>query len=119
MKPAPKAKIDFISISMVLYIMIIKYFTFMLGLVWSYAFIRTQSIFSDKTALLLRIFVSKISWFTFALACYYGVKNFSLKAAIIGILTSVILVHFIFAFLKKHLENKLGVDRLKKIKKYL
>lgn len=103
---------------MVLYLMIIKYFTFMLGLVWSYSFIRTQSIFSSKTALLFKIFVSKVSWFTFALACYFGLKNFSLKAALIGILISVILVHFIFAFLKNYFVNKLGVDRLNNIKKY-
>ena len=59
--------------------MIIKYISFLLGLIWSYSFIRTQSIFSNKTALLFKIFISKVSWFTFIAACYFGYKNFSFK----------------------------------------
>ena len=39
--------------------MIIKYFSFLLGLIWSYSFIRTQSIFSNKTALLFWQFTIK------------------------------------------------------------
>ena len=65
--------------------MIIKYVSFLLGLIWSYSFIRTQSIFSNKTALLFKVFISKVSWFTFIAACYFGYKNFSFKATIIGI----------------------------------
>ena len=65
--------------------MIIKYLSFLLGLIWSYSFIRTQSIFSTKTALLFKFFISKVSWITFILACYFGFKNFSIKSTLIGI----------------------------------
>ena len=50
--------------------MIIKYISFLLGLIWSYSFIKTQSIFTNKTALLFKLFISKVSWITFVIACY-------------------------------------------------
>tara|TARA_Y100000817_G_scaffold282015_1_gene247014 strand:+ start:30 stop:371 length:342 start_codon:yes stop_codon:yes gene_type:complete len=99
--------------------MIIKYFSFLLGLIWSYSFIRTQSIFSKKTALLFKVFISKVSWITFVLACYFGYKNFSLKATLIGIGISVIIVHLMFYFSKRYLENKFGAEKLKKLKTIL
>ena len=71
--------------------MIIKYVSFLLGLIWSYSFIRTQSIFSNKTALLFKVFISKVSWFTFIAACYFGYKNFSFKATLIGIAAAVVI----------------------------
>ena len=96
--------------------MIIKYLGFILGLIWSYFFIKTQSIFTKKTALLFKIFISKISWITFLLACYFGIKNFSLKATLIGIAISVLIVHLSFYFLSSYLKLKIGEDRLNKIK---
>jgi hypothetical protein len=81
--------------------MIIKYLSFLLGLIWSYSFIRTQSIFSKKTAILFKVFISKVSWITFILACYFGYKNFSFKAT------------------KKYLENKFGAEKLEKTKTVL
>ena len=99
--------------------MIIKYLSFLLGLIWSYSFIKTQSIFSNKTALLFKIFISKVSWITFALACYFGYKNFSFKATLIGIGISVITVHLMFYFSKKYLENKFGAEMLEKSKTIL
>ena len=99
--------------------MIIKYLSFLLGLIWSYSFIRTQSIFSKKTAILFKIFISKVSWITFILACYFGFKNFSIKSTLIGISISIILVHLMFFFLGKFLENKFGEKKLKQIKTFL
>ena len=99
--------------------MIIKYLSFLLGLIWSYSFIRTQSIFSNKTALLFKFFISKVSWITFILACYFGFKNFSIKSTLIGISISIILVHLMFFFLGKFLENKFGEKKLKQIKTFL
>ena len=96
--------------------MIIKYLGFILGLIWSYSFIKTQSIFSKKTALLFKIFISKISWIKFLLACYFGIKNFSFKATLIGIAISVLIVHLSFYFLSSYLKLKIGEDRLNKIK---
>ena len=99
--------------------MIIKYLSFLLGLIWSYSFIRTQSIFSKKTAILFKVFISKVSWITFILACYFGYKNFSFKATIIGIGISIVTVHLMFYFSKKYLENKFGAEKLEKTKTVL
>jgi len=96
--------------------MIIKYISFLLGLIWSYSFIRTQSIFSNKTALLFKIFISKVSWFTFIAACYFGYKNFSFKATLIGIAIAVIIVHLSFFFLSNYFSKRIGQDNLIKIK---
>ena len=99
--------------------MIIKYVSFLLGLIWSYSFIRTQSIFSNKTALLFKVFISKVSWFTFIAACYFGYKNFSLKATLIGIAAAVVMVHLGFFFLSNYLSKKVGQENLLKIKTVL
>ena len=99
--------------------MIIKYLSFLLGLIWSYSFIRTQSIFSNKTALLFKFFISKVSWITFILACYFGFKNFSIKLTLIGISISIVLVHLMFFFSGKFLENKFGEKKLIQVKTVL
>ena len=96
--------------------MIIKYLSFMLGLIWSYSFIKTQSIFSNKTALLFRLFISKVSWVTFVLACYFGYKNFSIKATLIGIAVAIGIVHLMFNFTGSYLKNRFGDDKINKIK---
>ena len=96
--------------------MIIKYFTFLIGIIWSYSIIKTQSIFSNKTALLFKIFISKVSWFTFIAACYFGYKNFSFKATLIGIAAAVVIVHLSFFFLSNYLSKKIGQENLLKIK---
>ena len=59
--------------------MILKYISFLIGLTWSYSLIKTQSIFSKKTGLIFKIFISKVSWLTFLVAIYFGYKNFSIK----------------------------------------
>ncbi len=98
--------------------MIIKYISFVLGLIWSYSFIKTQSIFSQKTAILFKVFISKVSWITFIVACYFGYKNFSLKAAIMGIILSIVLVHIGFYLLRNYMIKRFGEERLIKIKSY-
>ena len=82
--------------------MIIKYISFLVGVIWSYSIIKTQSIFSKKTGLLFKLFISKVSWFTLIAACYFGYKNFSIKFTIIGIVLSVLIVQFSFSFIKKN-----------------
>ena len=99
--------------------MIIKYLSFLLGLIWSYSFIRTQSIFSKKTAILFKVFISKVSWITFILACYFGYKNFTIKSTLIGIVIAIAIVHTMFYFSGKYLENKFGENKLKKSKTVL
>jgi hypothetical protein len=84
---------------------IIKYFTFLVGIIWSYSIIKTQSVFSQKAGIIFKIFITKISWFTFIAACYFGYKNFSIKSTLIGILICVILVNIGF-FISKQIINK-------------
>ena len=92
--------------------MIIKYISFLVGLTWSYSLIKTQSIFSKKTGLIFKIFISKVSWLTFLVAIYYGYKNFSFQYTLIGIVTSVVIVHLGFIFLSKFLKSKLSEQQL-------
>ncbi len=104
---------------MLQYQMIIKYISFLLGLIWSYSFIKTQSIFTNKTALLFKLFISKVSWITFVIACYYGYKNFSFQATLIGIITSVIIVHLGFFLISNFIKSKISEEKLQQTKVWL
>ena len=86
--------------------MILKYLSFIVGIVWAYSIIRTQSIFSKKTGLIFKIFISNISWLTFIVAVYFGYKNFSIQLTLIGIIFSILIVHLGFKFLGKFLKSK-------------
>ena len=86
--------------------MILKYISFLVGLTWSYSLIKTQSIFSKKTGLIFKIFITKVSWITFLAAIYFGYKNFSLQSTLIGVVVSLVIVHLGFIFLSKFLKSK-------------
>ena len=86
--------------------MIIKYLGFLFTLLWSYSFIKSQSIFKKGSGILITIFVSNISWLTFIAACWYGLKNFSFYQALLGIVVSIILVHLAFARLSLYINSK-------------
>ena len=86
--------------------MIFQYTLFLFGLIWSFSIIKTQSIFNKKVGLIFKIFISKISWFSFLAACYFGFKNFSLQSTLVGVVVSVVIVHLGFMFLSKFLKSK-------------
>ena len=86
--------------------MIIKYIGFLFTLLWSYSFIKSQNIFKKGSGLLITLFVSNISWFTFIAACYYGFKNFSFYQTLLGIIVSIILVHLAFARISLYINSK-------------
>ena len=44
--------------------MLIKYISFLIGIIWSYSIIKTQSVFSKKAGIIFKIFITKVSWFT-------------------------------------------------------
>ena len=97
--------------------MLIKYIGFLFTLLWSYTFIKSQSIFKKGSGILITLFVSNISWFTFIAACYYGLKNFSIYQVLLGIIFSVILVHLAFARLSLYINSKFSnKNKLVKIK---
>ncbi len=86
--------------------MIIKYIGFLFTLLWSYTFIKSQSIFKKGSGILITLFVSNISWLTFIAACFYGLKNFSLYQTLLGVILSVMLVHLAFARLGLYINSK-------------
>tara|TARA_B110000971_G_C19932394_1_gene464633 strand:+ start:493 stop:837 length:345 start_codon:yes stop_codon:yes gene_type:complete len=103
--------------------MIIKYIGFLFTLLWSYSFVRTQNLFKKGSGFLITLFVSNISWLTFLAACYYGLKNFSLYQAFLGIIFSVIIVHLSFArisfFINSKFSDKNKLIKIKTIIEYL
>tara|TARA_B100000003_G_scaffold56693_1_gene50221 strand:- start:598 stop:939 length:342 start_codon:yes stop_codon:yes gene_type:complete len=98
--------------------MIVKYLTFLTGVIWSYSIIKTQSVFSKKAGLIFKVFISKVSWLTLIAACYFGYKNFSIQNTIIGIVVGIILVHLGFYFLKKFLTSKFSEKQLQLSKSF-
>ena len=92
--------------------MIIKYLSFLVGIIWSYSIIKTQSVFSEKVGIIFKIFITKISWFTFIAACYFGYKNFTIKSTIIGVILGVLLVNIGFYLLKKYINQRFNEKKL-------
>ena len=95
--------------------MIFKYIGFLFTLLWSYTFIKSQSIFKKGSGFLITLFVSNISWLTFVAACYYGFKNFSIYQVLLGIGLSVVLINLGFARLSLYINSKFS-DKNKLIK---
>ena len=81
--------------------MILKFTSFLIGIIWSYSIIKTQSVFSKKAGLIFKIFITKVSWFTLIAAIYFGYKNFQIKFVLIGLIIGLIIVNLGFYFLKK------------------
>ena len=92
--------------------MIIKYISFLIGIVWSYSIIKIQSVFSKKTGIVFKIFITKVSWFTFIAACYFGYKNFTIKSTIIGLIIGVSLVNIGFYFLRKYVNQRFNEKQI-------
>ena len=103
--------------------MIIKYIGFLFTLLWSYTFIKTQGLFKKGSGLLIKLFVSNISWLTFIAACFYGFKNFEFYYVIIGIVFSIAIVQLSFGrlslFINSKFENKQNLVRIKTAIEYL
>ena len=92
--------------------MIIKYISFLIGIIWSYSIIKTQSVFNKKAGILFKIFITKVSWFTFVAACYFGYKNFTIKFTIIGVILGVLLVNIGFYLLRKLIYQRFNQKQL-------
>ena len=103
--------------------MIFKYIGFLFTLLWSYTFIKSQNIFKKGSGILITLFVSNVSWFTFIAACYYGFKNFTFYYTILGIILTIILVHLAFArfaiYLNSKFEDKKTLLKIKTFFEYL
>jgi len=98
--------------------MIIKYISFLIGIVWSYSIIKTQSVFSKKAGIIFKIFITKVSWFTFIAACYFGYKNFTIKSTIIGLIIGVSLVNIGFYLLKRYINQRFNEKQITTFKSF-
>ena len=98
--------------------MIFQYTLFLFGLIWSFSIIKTQSIFNKKVGLIFKLFISKISWFSFLAACFFGFKNFSIKLTLVGIFVSILFVQLSFSFIKKKLVEKFDEQKLLRFKTF-
>ena len=98
--------------------MIIKYISFLIGIVWSYSIIKTQSVFSKKAGIIFKIFITKVSWLTFVAACYFGYKNFTIKSTIIGLIIGVLLANIGFYFLRKYINQKFNEKQIRVFKSF-
>ena len=85
--------------------MIIKYISFLIGIIWSYSIIKTQSVFSKKAGIVFKIFITKVSWITLIAACYFGYKNFTIKFTIIGVIIGILSVNLGFYLLKRYINQ--------------
>ena len=92
--------------------MIIKYISFLIGIIWSYSIIKRQSVFSKKAGLIFKILITKVSWFTLIAACYFGYKNFTIKFTIIGIIIAILLVNIGFYFSKKFINERFSEKQI-------
>ena len=92
--------------------MVIKYISFLIGIIWSYSIIKTQSVFSKKAGIIFKIFITKISWFSLIVACYFGYKNFTVKSTVIGIIIGVLLVNVGFYLLKKYINQRFNEKQI-------
>ena len=92
--------------------MIFKYISFLIGIIWSYSIIKTQSVFSKRTGIIFKIFITKISWFSLIAACYFGYKNFTVKSTVIGILICILLVNVGFYLLKKYINQRFNEKQI-------
>ena len=99
--------------------MIIKYTSFLIGIIWSYSIIKTQSVFSKKAGIIFKIFLTKVYWFTFIAACYFGYKNFTIKSTIIGIVIGVLLANIGFYFLRKYINQRFNEKQATIFKSFL
>ena len=99
--------------------MIIKYIAFLIGIIWSYSIIKTQSIFSKKAGIIFKVFITKISWFSLIAACYFGYKNFSIKSTVIGVIIGVLLVNIGFYSLKKYINQRYNENQITILKSFI
>ena len=98
--------------------MIIKFISFLIGVIWSYSIIKTQSVFSKKAGLIFKIFITKVSWFTLIAARFFGYKNFSIKLTIISVIIAILLVNIGFYFSKKFINQKFNEKQITNFKSF-
>ena len=98
--------------------MFFKFTSFLIGIIWSYSIIKTQSVFSKKAGLIFKIFITKVSWFTLIAAIYFGYKNFQMIYVLIGLIIGLIVVNLGFYYLKKKINQKFSEKQILNFKSF-
>ena len=97
----------------------IEYTFFILACLWSFFFIKLKKNFSQKTNIILTIFVIKVSYLTLISSIFFGITNFGIKKTLISLLITFSLIEILFLVGKKYLSNKNKFfDKIIKIKYY-
>ena len=97
----------------------IEYTLFILACLWSFFFIKLKKNFSQKTNIILTIFVIKVSYLTLISSIFFGITNFGIKKTLISLLITFLLIEILFFVGKKYLSNKNKLfDKIIKIKYY-
>jgi hypothetical protein len=103
--------------------MILKFIGFFFSVLTAYSLIKTQSTFSKKTGVIFTIFISKVSWFSLIITCYYGLKTFSLIWFVVGLFVPLVIVEAAYMYVSNYLASKiedpLKMQRIKTIFEYL
>tara|TARA_B100001063_G_C16642986_1_gene491813 strand:- start:430 stop:774 length:345 start_codon:yes stop_codon:yes gene_type:complete len=87
--------------------MILKFVGFFFSILTAYSLIKTQSAFSKKTGILFTLFISKISWFSLIITCYYGLKTFSLTWFAVGFIIPITIVEITYRYISNYLVTKI------------
>ena len=103
--------------------MILKFLGFFFSVLIAYSLIKTQSAFSKKTGILFTVFISKVSWFSLIITCYYGLKTFSLIWFAVGLIIPVAIIEVSYRYIRNYLVSKikdpLTMQRIKTVFEYL
>ena len=97
----------------------IEYTLFIFASLWSFFFIKLKKNFSQKTNIILTIFVIKVSYLTLISSIFFGITNFGLKKTLMSLSATFIFIEILFFAGKKYLSNKSKLlNKVIKIKYY-
>ena len=84
----------------------IEFTLFIFACLWSFFFIKLKKNFSQKTNIILTIFVIKISYITLISSIFFGVTNFGLKKTFISLLVTFLIIEILFFIGKNIYQTK-------------
>ena len=97
----------------------IEYTLFIFACLWSFFFIKLKKNFSQKTNIILTIFVVKVSYLTLISSIFFGITNFGFKKTFMSLLATLLFIEILFFVGKKYLSSKNKLfDKIIKIKYY-
>ena len=97
----------------------IEFTLFIFACLWSFFFIKLKKNFSQKTNIILTIFVIKVSYLTLISSIFFGITNFGIKKTFMSLFATFIFIEILFFTGKKYLSNKSNLfDKIIKIKYY-